>query len=92
MNTEDQQEKMIAQGVAAEQLLQSDIFNSTINNLVEASFQTFTSTNSNDVDERERCYHHYRALVDIVQTLQQRVSIKDEIISKSEDDNNQEEE
>ncbi len=78
-------------GVDAENLLGTDIFNNTINQLVEASFQTFTNTNPGEHEKREQAYHHYRALVDIVQTLQQRVTIKDEITTKA-DNNNQEDE
>ena len=78
-------------GVDAENLLGTDIFNNTINNLVEASFQTFTNTKPGEPEKREQAYHHYRALVDIVQTLQQRVTIKDEIATKA-DNNNQEDE
>ena len=40
---------------------------------------------------RDNSYHFYRALVDVVSTLQQRVSVRDEIMSKA-GDNNQEEE
>ena len=78
-------------GVDAENLLGTDIFNNTINQLVEASFQTFTNTKPGELEKREQAYHHYRALVDIVQTLQQRVTIKDEIATKA-DNNNQEDE
>ena len=85
------EEQLIQMGVDAENLLSTDIFNTTINQLVEASFQTFTGSKPDEMEKREQAYHHYRALVDIVQTLQQRVSVKDEIVAKA-DNSNQEEE
>ena len=62
---------------------------STINQLVDASFQTFANTAPVESEKREAAYHHYRALVDIVSTLRQRVQVKDEIVNKSADDSNQ---
>ena len=63
-------------------LLDSEAFSSTINQLVDGCFQTFANTGPVESDKREGAYHHYRALVDIVSTLRQRVSVKDEIVSK----------
>jgi hypothetical protein len=62
-----------------------------VNSLVDASFQTFTNSKPGELENREKAYHHYRALVDIVSTLQQRVAVKDEIVAKAEDNSNQEE-
>ena len=63
-----------------------------MNQLVDASFQNFTNSKPDENEKREAAYHHYRALVDIVSTLRQRVQVKDEIVSKlADDDNNQEE-
>ena len=88
----EDQETLVRMGEAAEVLLDSDAFSSTVNQLVDASFQNFTNSNPDESVKREQSYHHYRALVDIVSTLRQRVQVKDEIVSKlAEDDNNQEE-
>ena len=86
---EDQEEQLVQQGEAAEMLLDSDAFSSTINQLADASFQTFSNTAPLETEKRETAYHHYRALVDIVSTLRQRVQVKDEIVNKSADDSNQ---
>ena len=89
---EDQEEQLVRMGEEAEVLLNAEAFSSTVNQLVDASFQTFTNSTPEESEKREAAYHHYRALVDIVSTLRQRVSVKDEIVSKkSADDNNQEE-
>ena len=89
---EDQEEQLVRMGEAAEVLHDTEAFSSTVNQLVDASFQHFTNSKPEESEKREAAYHHYRALVDIVSTLRQRVSVKDEIVSKkSADDNNQEE-
>ena len=89
---EEQEEQLVRMGGEAEVLLDSDAFSSTVNQLVDTSFQAFTNSTPDESEKREAAYHHYRALVDIVSTLRQRVQVKDEIVSrKSDDDNNQEE-
>ena len=89
---EDQEEHLVRMGEEAEVLLASEAFSTTVNQLVDASFQNFTNSTPDENEKREAAYHHYRALVDIVSTLRQRVSVKDEIVSKQpDDDNNQEE-
>jgi hypothetical protein len=88
---QQKQEELIRLGDEAEVLLKAAAFNSTINQLVEASFQAFCNSKADEKDARERSYTHYRALVDIVNTLQQRVAIRDEINAKA-GDNNQEDE
>jgi hypothetical protein len=87
----ENQDHLIAKGTAAETLLASDIFNETVNDLVNATFNTFTNTAQGELEKREQAYHHYRALVDIVQTLQQRVAVRDEILAKADTDNNNQE-
>jgi hypothetical protein len=82
--------QMIKNGEDAEVLLASDTFNSTINNLVDQAFQNFVNSKPEQKEVRELSYNHYRALVEIVSTLQQRVAVKDQIKANA-DDNNQEE-
>ncbi len=85
------EQELITLGEGAEQLLSSEAFTATVNSLVDASFQTFTNSKPGELEHREKAYHHYRALVDIVSTLQQRVAVKDEIVAKAGDNSNQEE-
>ena len=80
---------LIQQGEDASFLLNNDIFNTTINSLVDGAFQQFVNSKPEQTTEREQSYHHYRALVEIVSTLQQRVAVKEQIETKA-DDNNQE--
>ena len=90
---EEKEEQMMQLGNDADVLLKTKAFDLTVNQLVDASFQAFCNSEPADKEGRERSYHHYRALVDIVSTLQQRVQVRDEIVIKSEanDNNNQEE-
>ena len=82
---------MISKGEAADVLLNTDAFSNTIDQMVQGTFQTFVNSKPEDTEVRERAYSHYSALVDIVSTLRQQVSVKDEIITKNAERNNSEE-
>ncbi len=86
----NEEEQMIKRGENAEMLLGTETFTDTINTMVESTFQAFCNTKPDETETRERTYNHYRALVDIVSTLQQQVSVKNEINAKNERDNNEE--
>ena len=90
---EDKEEQLTRIGDEAEQLLNTAAFNATVNQLVDASFQAFCNSKPEDKEARERSYQHYRALVDIVNTLQQRVHVRDQINQSQaqEQDNNHQE-
>ena len=80
---------LIQQGDEAEALLKTEAFNKIVNSLVEETFQSFVNSKPGEGEKRESNYNKYRALVEIVHTLQQRVSVRDEINASS--DNNGEE-
>ena len=89
------EEQLVQAGDDAETLLSADAFDRVINSLVESTFQTFVNSPVSDNEARDNAYRHYRALVDVVNTLKQRVSIRDEIVAKYEintDDTSQENE
>ena len=86
-----QEEQLVMAGDEAGAVLSGSAFNSVINELVERSFQTFVNTEPADKDKREYAYNHYRALVDVVDTLKQRVQVRDSIIEQQNGDNSQEE-
>jgi len=81
---------LVQQGEDASFLLNNDTFNNTINQLVDTAFQQFVNSKPEHTEVREQSYHHYRALVEIISTLRQRVAVKEQIEAKA-DDNNQEE-
>ena len=86
-----QEEQLVVAGDEAGAVLSGSAFNSVINELVERTFQTFVNTEPFDKDKREQAYSHYRALVDVVDTLKQRVQVRDSIVEQQNADNRQEE-
>jgi hypothetical protein len=86
----NEEEQLIRHGEASEQILGTEAFSGTIDRMVQSTFQAFVNSKPEDTEARERSYAHYRALVDIVSTLQQQVSVKNEIIAKNDRDNNEE--
>ena len=76
------EERLIELGDAAEQLLASEPFNIIVNGLVDSAFQKFANSPPGDKEGREQTYCHYRALVEVVNSLKQSVSIRDEAIVK----------
>ena len=86
-----QEEQLVVAGDEADALLKGTAFTSVINELVERAFQTFVNTAPEDKEKREYTYSHYRALVDVVDTLKQRVQVRDSIIEQQNGDNSQEE-
>ena len=87
-NSMTNEHDLIQQGDEAEALLSSEAFNTVVNRLVESTFQTFVNTKPEDTERREITYNHYRALVDIVNTLKQFVSVRDEIMAKNDNSDN----
>ena len=86
-NSIPKENDLIQQGNEAEALLGSEAFNSTVNNLVEETFQQFVNSKPADTEAREQIYNNYRALVSIVHTLQQRVAVREEINLRNSDNN-----
>ena len=89
---DEKEEQLINMGNSAEALLNTEVFTQTVNTMVDGSFQAFCNSTPEETAVRERTYNHYRALVDIVSTLQQRVAIKDEIVAKAANDSDNNEE
>tara|TARA_Y100001963_G_C6502290_1_gene318407 strand:- start:256 stop:519 length:264 start_codon:yes stop_codon:yes gene_type:complete len=86
----EKEEQLITLGDQAEDLLKQEVFNKTVNQLVEGTFQAFVNSKPEETNARDKAYAHYRALVDIVNTLQQRVTVRDEINKKNSDNNKEE--
>jgi len=85
-------EELVKMGDDAEVLLNTEAFNRTVNSLVEATFQAFVNTKPEEAEARALAYGHYRAVVDIVNTLQQRVAVRDQANEQAaQGDSNQEE-
>jgi len=84
-----QEEQLVTAGDEAEVLLKSSAFTSVVDSIVESAFSTFVNSQPDDKLKRETSYHHYRAIADVVNTLKQRVEVRDNILAQG--DNSQEE-
>lgn len=86
-----EEEQLLLMGNDADALLKQEGFMRVVNNLVENTFQSFVNSKPDETGTRENLYHQYRALILIMETLQQRVAVRDQIIEAREDANNQQE-
>ena len=86
--SEAKEEQLVQHGDMAERLLHDETFVEVTNSLVQAAFQSFVNSAPENTKDRELLYHQYRGLVDVHQALQQRVSVRDNIINRN---NNEEE-
>lgn len=84
-----QEEQLVTAGDEAEVLLKSSAFTSVVDSIVESAFSTFVNSQPDEQSKRESAYHHYRGLADVVNTLKQRVEVRDNILAQG--DNSQEE-
>ena len=80
------EEQLVNFGTEAETLLNTEAFSRTINSLIDGTVQAFYGSAPNEKDKRDQAYQHYRALVDIVSTLRQQVEVKDQIVSRQNDE------
>ena len=87
-----QEEQLIEIGNQSEQLLQSEVFTSIVNHLIDQSFQGFVMSKPEDEDSRTAVYYQYQALREIIDTMKQRVAIRDEIKNRNESENRSKEE
>ena len=84
-----QEEQLVTAGDEAEAVLSAPAFNSVVNELVETTFRAFVNTEPHESEKREQAYNHYRGLVDVVNTLKQRVEVRNGI--QAQGDTSQEE-
>lgn len=84
-----QEEQLVTAGDEAEAVLSAPAFTSVVDSIVESAFSTFVNSRPDDKLKRETSYHHYRAIADVVNTLKQRVEVRDNILAQG--DNSQEE-
>jgi hypothetical protein len=81
-------ETLMTMGDDAERLLKDDAFINIINSLVENTFSQFVNTKPEEKEMRDQIYAQYRGLTDIMGTLNQRVSVRNQIVER---DSNEEE-
>ena len=86
------EEQLTLLGNDAEALLNTEAFTKTMNTMVDATVQAFLGSAPDEADKRTEAYGHYRALVDIVNTLRQQVEVRDQIDAKLNEEVTTEEE
>lgn len=86
------EEQLTILGNDAEALLNTEAFTKTMNTMVDATVQAFLGSAPDEADKRTEAYGHYRALVDIVNTLRQQVEVRDQIDAKLNEEVTTEEE
>lgn len=75
----NEQESMLYLGNASEETLKGDAFNTVVNDLIESTFSAFVNSDPGENEKRTVAYYQYRALREVVDTLKQNVSVRDEI-------------
>lgn len=75
----NEQESMLYLGNASEETLKGDAFNTVVNDLIESTFSAFVNSDPAENEKRTVAYYQYRALREVVDTLKQNVSVRDEI-------------
>tara|TARA_R100000951_G_scaffold43555_1_gene36828 strand:- start:97 stop:378 length:282 start_codon:yes stop_codon:yes gene_type:complete len=85
------EEELTVLGNDAETLLATESFTRTINLMVDSTVQSFLASAPDEADKRTEAYAHYRAVVDIVNTLRQQVEVRDQIDAKVNETNDEEE-
>lgn len=86
------EEQLTLLGNDAEALLNTEAFTKTMNTMVDATIQAFLGSAPDEADKRTEAYGHYRALVDIINTLRQQVEVRDQIDAKLNEEETTEEE
>ena len=77
-------QKFIEQRTHAETLLGTDAFNSIVRGLLDTYVNMFFSTDPAQLDERQAAYYSARAVNEIINTLNQQVAMKDQILQTKE--------
>jgi len=85
-------EQLVNLGTDAETLLNTEAFTKTVNMMVDSTVQAFLSSAPEEEAKRTEAYGHYRAIVDIVNTLRQQVEVRDQIDAKAKEDQAEENE
>ncbi len=78
-------QKLIAQGNAAYELLNNETFTSVVNDLIQQYLAFAMQTKPNEQELREQAYYQSRGLQEIVGYLNQQVAVRDQILNQSEE-------
>jgi hypothetical protein len=77
-------QQIIEQGTRAETLLATDAFNGTVRSLLDQYVGVFFSTEPEQVEERQAAYYAARSVQEIINTLNQQVLMKTQVLEAKE--------
>jgi|TARA_Y100000385_G_C12518948_1_gene394537 hypothetical protein len=78
-------ELLVKQGQDAEILLKNESFNKVVKGLLDQYVQVFFNTDPAQADERNIAYYSARSVQEVINTLNQQVLMKNQIIEKNEE-------
>ena len=78
------EEQLIALGNDSENLLKNEGFIRVINLMMDSSVQNWAQSEYEDTTKREQSYSHFKALSDVIATLNQNVTVRDQINDKND--------
>lgn len=78
-------DEMVQRGTAAQELLNNDVFRNVTKDLLDYYINAVLQSDPNDTKGRESAYFSSRALQDLIAVLNQWVSVKEQIISNTEE-------
>tara|TARA_X000001382_G_scaffold65769_1_gene45621 strand:- start:3746 stop:4000 length:255 start_codon:yes stop_codon:yes gene_type:complete len=78
-------ELLVTQGQDAELLLKNESFNKVVKALLDQYVQVFFNTDPAQADERNIAYYSARSVQEVINTLNQQVLMKNQIVEKNEE-------
>lgn len=79
------EEQLVMQGQDAEILLKNENFNKVVKGLLDQYVQVFFNTDPSQTDERSIAYYSARSIQEVINTLNQQVLMKNQILKKNEE-------
>lgn len=79
------QDELVQRGTAAQEVLRNPTFTAVTKELLDHYVSTILSTAPNDEKTRSSAYYQCRALQDLIAVLQQWETVKEQIISSQND-------
>jgi NADPH:quinone reductase-like Zn-dependent oxidoreductase len=79
------EDQLVSQGQDAEILLKNENFNKVVKALLDQYVQVFFNTDPSQTDERNIAYYSARSIQEVINTLNQQVLMKNQILKKNEE-------
>jgi len=79
------EDQLVSQGQDAEILLKNENFNKVVKGLLDQYVQVFFNTDPSQNDERNIAYYSARSIQEVINTLNQQVLMKNQILKKNEE-------